>query len=145
MEKSVKLMVSTVSSVISIYLGRLFMPLVILGVVVVIDYCSGMAKAFMSKTLSSSTGYRGIIKKLMYFILVAVGGVLDYIIVYGGREIGLDMHLKYYIGSVVCYWLILNELISILENLGAVGVPLPSWIIALVKRLKQSTDEQKPL
>ena len=143
--KNIKLTICVFASTLSAYIGKLFTPLVILGVVVCIDYLSGMCKAYYKKELSSSVGYRGIIKKLMYFVLVAVGGVLDYIIVHGGREIGLDLSLKYYIGSIVCYWLIINEVLSILENLGAVGVPLPSWLMALVKRLKQTADEHKPL
>ena len=62
------------------YLGALAAPLLVLLCVMLIDYVTGLVKAYMASQLSSRIGLRGILKKLCYMAMVAVGAALDYLL-----------------------------------------------------------------
>lgn len=127
---------------LSAYFQVLLIPLAVLAAVMVIDYLTGMTKGWVTKSLSSQTGLVGIIKKLCYLIVVCVAGVVDWILQSGFASAGIHFKPLYFFGLIVVIWLIINELISILENLATIGVPLPSFLKVLVIKLK-STVESK--
>ena len=124
------------------YFNVLLIPLAILLVVMLIDYITGMAGASYSGKLSSRGGIMGILKKAGYFALVAVGMVADYLISSALVKIGIDLKITYCFGMIITIWLIINELISILENLGELNVPLPSFLVNIIKTLKTKVEEQ---
>lgn len=127
-------------AMISYYCGIVTVPLIVLAVVMIIDYITGMASAWKSKKLSSKKGVLGIVKKLCYLALVCVGMGVDWLIYSGLRQVGVILDYTIFFGVLVTVWLIINELISILENLKNVGVPLPKFLLSVVKRLKISAD-----
>jgi toxin secretion/phage lysis holin len=101
---------------------------------VIIDYITGVLAAYTTKRLSSSVGYRGLIKKLCIFLMVAMATVLDSIT--GGPEP--------YIRTTVIWFFIANEALSALENMGEMGVPLPGPLIAALEKLhKDHTSEKR--
>ena len=61
---------------------------------------------------------------------------VDWLIYSGIKSVGVDMGYTFFFGVLVAVWLITNELISILENLESIGVPMPTFLIKIVKRLK---------
>lgn len=124
------------------YLRELIVPVCVLILVMVADYVTGMAEAWVNKTMSSRVGIVGIIKKLAYLAAVAVAIVVDWIIQTAGAKAGLDLTGFYAIGLLVTIWLILNECISILENISEIGVPLPDFLVKLVGKLKKTTEEK---
>ena len=83
----------------------------------------------------------GIIKKAGYLALVAVGMVADYLISSALLKIGIDMQINYCFGMIITIWLIINELISILENLGELDVPLPGFLVNIIKTLKNKVED----
>ena len=100
-----------------------------------------MAAAWHNKKLSSKKGLSGIIKKISYLALVCVGMGVDWLIYSGLKQVGIiDLNYTIFFGLLVTIWLIINELISILENLGSIGVPLPKFLFAVIKRLKNHTE-----
>ena len=107
----------------------------------IIDYGTGMAEAYINKTLNSRIGVKGILKKIGYLVLVCVGGVVDYLIGAGLASAGID-YSSYCFGLIVAVWLIINELISILENLSELGTPIPQFLVKIVHRLKDSVDSK---
>lgn len=125
---------------ISAYMRLMFVPLAILIVVMIIDYMSGMIKAWGNDELSSKVGLKGIVKKLCYLMLVCVAGVVDWLLWSGLRQVGITLDFGFCFGLIVVIWLIINELISILENLEALKVPMPSFLRALVGHLKQTVE-----
>jgi len=127
---------------VGVYFRMLLGPLIVLLVVMLIDYITGMAQAWVSSTLSSRTGILGIVKKIGYLVAVAVAVVVDYIIQLAASGAGLEIPTVYAFGLLVTIWLILNELISILENLAEIGVPLPKFLLRIVERLRKSTEKQ---
>lgn len=110
--------------------------------VMLLDYVSGMCAAWTTKMLNSRVGIIGIIKKVGYLGLVAVGMAVDYLITSGLTHVGINLQINYCVGMIVTIWLIINELISILENLDRIGIPLPNFLVKIVNKLKNSIDEK---
>lgn len=133
---------AAVSAAIAAYLNILLVPLIVLIVVMIIDYLSGMAQAYVSRTLNSRIGVVGILKKVGYLATVAVAIIADYIISEALMLLGTDIKLSYYIGLVVTIWFIINELISILENLAEIGTPIPRFLTKIIKRLKVTVEKK---
>ena len=125
----------------AVYFHQLLGPLIVLAIVMIADYITGIASAWVAGDLSSRTGIIGIIKKLGYLIAVGVAIVVDYIIMTAAIGAGVELSGFYLFGMLVTVWLILNECISILENLAEIGVPLPGFLVSVIKRLKKSTEQ----
>ena len=142
MKDLIHILFAGVVGALAAYLNILAVPLIVLGTVMVVDWFTGMAGASATGKLSSRVGVIGIIKKLCYLALVVVGGVIDYLINSALVSIGISLQINYCFGMIITVWLIINELISILENLGEMGVPLPSFLTSMIKTLKNKVEEQ---
>ena len=125
------------------YLGTLAVPMLVLLCMMVIDYVTGMVKAYMTAQLSSRIGVKGILKKLCYMAMVAVGAAVDYLLHGALKQAGIDLHIELFCGLLVTVWLIINELISVLENLAAIGVPGFPRLNRLLSRLKSTVNEKE--
>lgn len=129
------------------YFREIAIPLVFLILVMVIDYVTGMVKAWINADLSSKTGIKGIVKKVCYLLVVCVAAVVDWLLASGLQKVGITVEINYLFGVIVSIWLIINELISILENLATIGVPMPAFLTAIVRKLKvaveNNADEKK--
>ena len=147
-ERSLQVIFSAALAALISYLGVVAIPVTVLMTAMIIDYVTGMAAAWHNKKLSSKKGLSGIIKKISYLALVCVGMGVDWLIysglsqagistIYSGlSQAGISTEHSVFFGVLVTVWLIINELISILENLKAIGVPMPTFLIKIVKRLK---------
>ena len=142
-ENTFKALISAAGGALLAYFKIMAVPIAILLIVMVADYLSGMTKAWMTAELSSQIGLKGIVKKLCYMLVVVTAACVDWLVIEGLAMIGLSIGKTYYFGVMVCIWLIINELISILENLDAIGVPLPRFLVTMVKRLKKQVEEEK--
>lgn len=134
--------VSVALGALAAYFNVLLVPLTILIGVMIIDYATGMTSAWKSGELESKTGLIGILKKVSYLVLVAVGGVVDYLICTGLAAANVDIGVTYCCGLIVTIWLIINELISILENLSELGTPIPKFLVNIVRRLKNTVENK---
>lgn len=134
--------ISVVLGALASYFNVLLIPVLVLVAVMVIDYATGMTSAYKNGQIESKVGLLGILKKVSYLVLVAVGGVVDYLICSGLATAGFDFGVTYCCGLIVCVWLIINELISILENLSELGTPIPPFLVKIVHRLKDSVDSK---
>ena len=141
-ENFLQILFATVAGAIVAYLNVLLVPIIVLIIVMLIDYLSGMAQAYVSHTLNSRIGVVGILKKVGYLATVAVAIIADYIISEALMLLGTDIKLSYYIGLVVTIWFIINELISILENLAEIGTPIPKFLTKIIKRLKVTVEKE---
>ena len=124
------------------YFNVLLIPLGVLVAVMLIDYVTGMAAASYTKQLNSRIGVMGILKKAGYIALVAVGMVVDYLLSSALVHIGIHLQINYCFGMIITIWLIINELISILENLGEMNIPLPGFLIKMIKSLKSKVEDK---
>lgn len=125
---------------ISAYMQQIIIPLIILAAVMILDYMSGMLRAWAQEQLNSRIGVKGIVKKLSYALLVCIAGVVDWLIFSGLHKVGISLDFGFCFGLMVTIWLIVNELISILENLAALEVPMPSFLTKIVKHLKNVVE-----
>ena len=142
MHDNAKMFVAAAMAALWAYAQNLVIPLGILIVVMVVDYISGVLAAWKAGELSSRVGILGIVKKLSYLALVAVGCVMDDLIgMISGQFVGAEVSFRA-IGLVVICWLIINELISILENVAKQGGPVPPFLEPLLKHLKSSAEGQ---
>lgn len=98
---------------------------------VAIDYLSGVASAVINRKLSSRIGFCGILKKLLFLAVVAVGHILD--IVMGGNGV---------LRNAVIGFLLANEGISILENCAKCGLPIPKVLVNALTQLKETEGEE---
>lgn len=111
-------------------LGGWDIALQVLVLFVVLDYITGVTAAWYEKKLDSNIGLRGIAKKILIFVPVAVGYWLDVAL---GTELFRSLSIFFYIA---------NEGLSILENLGRAGVPIPEPLKAALNQLKQKANQE---
>jgi toxin secretion/phage lysis holin len=116
-----------IGGVFTYILGGWDTPLRVLFWFMFIDYLTGLIGAVYQNRLNSKVGYKGIAKKISILIVVVVGVLLD-------RLINDNVWV---FRSLVCYFYIANEGISILENIGKTRVPLPQKLISVLEQLKK--------
>lgn len=130
MEKNaVTLATAGVGAILYFLFGEFDIALQCLLVFIALDYISGIIKAFTNKELSSKSGFRGILKKVGILIIVAVGVLVDRITGDSGA-----------VRSLVIYYFVANEGLSIIENLSQTGLPIPKSIKNALKILKNQGD-----
>lgn len=100
---------------------------------VVIDYVSGIMVAISNKTLSSRVGFTGIFKKVLIFLLVGVGNILD---VYILGDAGV-------LRSAVIFFYLSNEGISILENTATLGIPYPKKLKEILEQINEEEKDEE--
>lgn len=137
---------------VSARLGILFPVLTVLLVMMVADYLSGMAASKYEAIdhpgdanygWNSRKGAKGIIKKVGYLCVIAVAMVADFIILRVAAEAGLQVGAKAFFGLLVAVWYLLNELLSIIENAGRMGAPVPEWLARYIAVLKNKIDAEE--
>ena len=117
---------STLLTTVVYFLGGLDIALKTLLIFMLLDYISGICKAIVNKKINSIIGIKGIIKKVGYLIVVALSVQLDNIT--GGTGA---------LRTLVIYFFVANEGISVLENWGSIGLPLPKKIMETLEQLKK--------
>lgn len=113
-------------------LGGWDVALACLIVSIILDYISGIIKAYVTKELSSKIGFKGLIKKVGVLVIVMLSVIVDQITGSTGA-----------IRTLVIYYFVANEGLSILENLAQAGVPIPNSIKNALKILKDLGNDKK--
>lgn len=138
----IQAIISAALAAFASYLGALAVPIIVLMVMMIIDYLSGMSAAWSEGTLSSKLGAKGIVKKVGYMALIVVAMGVDYLIYSGIVAADINVGYNMWFGLLVAVWLIINEMISILENLSRLGVPIPEFLKKIIGRLKTSAERK---
>ena len=128
-DKIISLIASEAATIFIYLFGGIDVALTCLIVAIVLDYVSGMIKAYNKKQLSSKIGFSGILKKIGILILVMLSVLVD-------RVTGDTGAIR----TLVIYYFVANEGLSVLENLGESGIPIPN---AIKKALKVLKDQSK--
>ena len=76
------------------------------------------------------------------WLLVAVGVIIDSLLSYASRSVGIVQPFNFLVACIVAIWLICNEIISILENINDIGVTLPPFLQPIVKNLKTQVEKK---
>lgn len=107
----------------------------------VVDYLYGIAKAKATNTWSSTKGAKGVVKKVSYWVVIALAFGLSAVFMELGVVIGVNLSFLQLIGWFVLALYIINEPTSILENMVALGVDVPEFLIRGLAAVKTAVDE----
>jgi len=132
MTKFFEVISATSGAIIGFLLGGLDGMLYALIAFIVLDYISGCLVAISTKQLSSEIGFKGISKKILIFALVGVANIVDV------QLIGKGSAFR----TATIFFYIANEGISIIENAGRLGLPLPKKLIQVLKQLNTEEDNE---
>lgn len=142
----IKVSVSALLAVITAKLGLLAVPVYILVFLNIADYSTGIAAAYYKgEKVCSRKGFRGIAKKICMWLLVAIGVVIDKLLTYTATFANIDVPTSFAIGCLAAVWLICNEVISLLENISAIGVCVPDFLQNTVKKIKEKINKKEPM
>lgn len=120
----------------------MFPVMVILLCCMVIDFISGCIANGSVEGLSSKAGVKGIIKKVGYLCVISVAMFFDYLIMYSLNLMNIQYSIRMFFGLLVTVWFILNELLSILENVSKLGVPIPDFLTQYVKEVRGKINKK---
>ena len=98
---------------------------------VVVDYITGVMCAATDKKLSSEVGFKGIAKKVLIFLLVGIANILDV------QVIGSGSVLR----TAIIFFYISNEGVSLLENAGHLGLPIPEKLKEILEQLHDRAEK----
>jgi phage-related holin len=79
------------------------------------------------------------------WLLVLIGFLIDQLVIYAGKTVGIALPFTFLVACIVAIWLICNEIISILENIVDIGVELPPFLAPIVKNIKKQVEDKSTL
>lgn len=108
--------------------GDMDTPFIVLLICIITDYITGLIHAIYTKRINSQIGFKGVLKKCAILFMVVVANMGDKL---------LDMPV---IRNTVIFFYIANEAISIFENMGKLGIPIPKKIKNVFEQLKEDNN-----
>ncbi len=130
---TIQLIFSAVGGWLGYFLGGCDGLLYALIAFVVIDYITGVMCAIINRELSSEVGFKGIFRKVLIFLLVGIANIIDV------QVIGTGAVLR----TAVIFFYISNEGVSLLENAGHLGLPIPEKIKTVLEQLHDRAENGK--
>ena len=129
----IQMAIAAVGGWLGYFLGGMDGMLIALVVLIGLDYITGFMCAVVDKKLSSAVGFRGICKKVMILMLVGVAHIID------THVVGTGSALR---GAVICFYMS-NEGLSLLENAGHLGLPIPEKLKAILTQLHDRDKKEE--
>lgn len=129
---AIQMVFTAIGGWLGYFLGGCDGLVVVLVVFVVADYLTGVMCAISEKKLSSEVGFRGICRKVLIFILVGIANILDV------QVIGTGSVLR----TAILFFYISNEGISLLENAGRLGLPIPEKLKLVLEQLHNESEKE---
>ena len=131
MDNVFKNILAGICTVLSFLFGDMEGLMVALIALIILDYISGVIAAAVEKRLSSEVGAKGIAKKIFMLLIVALANIVDINVIGDGHV------LK----TVTVVFYICNECISLIENAGRIGVPVPKKLLDVLEQLRDKDDK----
>jgi toxin secretion/phage lysis holin len=128
----IQLMIAAIGGWIGWFLGGADGFLYALIAFVVIDYITGVMCAIVDHKLSSEVGFKGICKKVLIFVMVGVGNIMDTYLIGNGEVLR----------TAVIFFYCSNEGVSMLENAGHLGLPIPAKLKEILVQLHDRTEDK---
>ena len=127
---TIQLIFAAVGGWLGYFLGGCDGLLYALIAFVVIDYITGVMCTISDKTLSSEVGFKGICRKVLIFLLVGIGNIIDV------QVLGSPGVLR----TAVIFFYLSNEGVTLLENAAHLGLPVPDAIKTVLEQLHDRAD-----
>ena len=131
MKELINTIISSLLTTFVFLVGEIDIALVSLLIVMTLDYVTGVLSAFYKKELSSKIGFKGLLKKMFYLVIIALSVRID--ILMGETNL---------IRTFVIYYFVANDGLSILENAGELGIKLPKKLFDALDQLKEKGDKE---
>lgn len=132
--KTIQALIAVIGGYLGFFIGGLDGLVIVLIVCIAIDYVTGVMCAVVDKKLSSKIGFKGICRKILIVLLVGIANMVDIYVIKSGSMLR----------TAAIFFYISNEGISILENAGHLGLPIPTKIKdVLVQLHKKAEGEDK--
>ena len=129
----IQLSFSALGGFLGWYLGGVDGFLYALIAFVLVDYITGVMCAISDKRLSSEVGFKGICRKVLIFVLVGIGNLVD---VYVLGEAGV-------LRTAVIFFYLSNEGVSLLENSAHLGLPIPQKLKSVLEQLHNRNEKEE--
>ena len=133
MEKYFNGIVALIATFFTYLFGSWDLALQVLIVFMILDYGTGVLYAYLTNQLNSEVGFKGLVKKCMILVVLIIGVMLDRIVGNG----------TWVFRTLVAYFYIANEGISLLENVGNIGIPIPNKIRNALEQLNKDNKEDE--
>ncbi len=127
----VQVVITGIGGWLGYFLGGCDGLIIALLLFVVMDYITGVMCAIADKKLSSQVGFKGICRKVLIFMLVGIANVIDIEVIKTGSVLR----------TAVIFFYLSNEGISLLENAGHLGLPIPEKLRKVLEQLHDRSDE----
>ena len=127
----IQMAVAAIGGWLGYFLGGMDGLMIALVVFMALDYITGLMCAVIDKKLSSTVGFKGICKKVLIMMLVGVAHIVDLHVVGTGQALR---------SAVICFYLS-NEGVSVLENAGHLGLPIPEKLKDILAQLHNRSDK----
>ena len=128
----IQLLLAAIGGWLGWFLGGADGFLYALIVFVAIDYITGVMCAIVDHKLSSEVGFKGICKKVLIFMMVGIGNIIDV------QVLGQAGVLR----TAVIFFYLSNEGVSMLENAGHLGLPIPAKLKEVLEQLHDRSDKE---
>ena len=128
---TIQLVFAAVGGWLGYFLGGCDGLLYALIAFVAIDYITGVMCAISDKTLSSEVDFKGICRKVLIFLLVGIGNIIDV------QVLGSPGVLR----TAVIFFYLSNEGVSLLENAAHLGLPVPDKLKAVLEQLHDRAEK----
>ena len=128
----IQMAVAAIGGWLGYFLGGMDGLMIALVVFMALDYITGIIIAVINRMLSSETGFKGLAKKLLILVFVALGHIIDTYIL-GGTPAAMSAVMLFYLA---------NEGISIIENAAALGLPVPRKLREIMEQIKDKGESE---
>lgn len=128
----IKGVVASVGTGLTWFFGTWDTALAVLVCFMVLDYVTGLLRAYVNKEVSSDVGLKGIARKAVIFVVLIVAVLLDRLLNTG----------NWVFRTLICYFYIANESISLLENCAGLGLPIPEKLKEALAQLKEGEKKE---
>lgn len=131
-DEVIKIIITTIGTILTWLFGSWDTALIVLVCFMVLDYITGVLRSYVNKTVSSDVGLRGIARKSVILIVLIVAVLLD-------RLLNAE---TWVFRTLVAYFYISNEGISLLENCVGLGLPVPEKLKDALLQLKEGNKKE---
>jgi len=131
--RDIQIVITAFGGVIGAFLGNMDGLLYTLIAFIIIDYITGFLCAIVERDLSSEVGARGIAKKVVILLLVGIANLIDINVIKSGAVVR----------TAVIFFYLSNEGVSILENAGRLGLPIPTKLRNVLAQLRDNAEGEE--
>ena len=129
----IQIAITAIGGWLGYFLGGIDGLMIALLIFMTLDYITGVMCAIINRELSSAVGFKGIFRKVLIFLLVGIANIIDV------QVIGTGAVLR----TAVIFFYISNEGVSLLENAGHLGLPIPEKIKTVLEQLHDRAENGK--